>query len=106
MTAAFSAISFVAGVAGDLSASPEQPGAPVLVRIPPKLPLGTVRAAPLPALPRTSTAQAAPAHAARALAAPAAPAAELAEPAPVRISAPAPILAYEFEHELGHGWDF
>ena len=54
---ALSALSFVAGVAGDLS-RPANSGAAVTLRIPPPIPADAPRAAPLPPL-RTAAASAA-----------------------------------------------
>lgn len=54
---ALSALSFVAGVAGDLS-RPANTGASVTLRIPPPIPADAPRAAPLPPL-RTAAAAAA-----------------------------------------------
>jgi hypothetical protein len=56
---ALCALSFTAGVVGDLSrATPANAGVSVTLRLPPELPADTVRAAPLPPLIATASAQA------------------------------------------------
>lgn len=76
---ALSALSFVAGVAGDLSAKPGNSGVAVTVRIPPPIPADAPRARPL-----VSTTAAAAAESPRR-------AREEAEPAPAaRVEQPAP----------------
>jgi hypothetical protein len=47
---ALSALSFIAGVVGDLSSAPANSGAVVTLRIPPPIPADAPRAAPLPLL--------------------------------------------------------
>lgn len=55
-----STLSFAAGVAGDLSIiDPPRSGQSVVLRIPPEIPADAVRAAPLPPLLSTASAQAA-----------------------------------------------
>ncbi len=57
-----STLSFAAGVAGDLTIiDPPRSGQSVVLRIPPELPADSVRAAPLPPLLSTASAQASPA---------------------------------------------
>lgn len=61
-----STLSFAAGVAGDLSlVPPPQHGARIVVRIPPQIPANAVRAAPLPRLLSTASAEASPIRRAR-----------------------------------------
>ncbi|MGQ0531273.1 MAG: hypothetical protein ACT4OF_01105 [Caulobacteraceae bacterium] len=56
-----STLSFAAGVTGDLSIiDPPRSGQRVVLRIPPELPAGSVRAAPLPPLISTASAEALP----------------------------------------------
>ena len=58
-----STLSFAAGVAGDLSIiDPPRTGERVVLRIPPELPADTIRAAPLPALISTASAEERPAR--------------------------------------------
>lgn len=57
---ALSALSFAAGVVGDLARpAPANAGVSVTLRLPPQLPADTVRAAPLPSLVGTASAEAA-----------------------------------------------
>lgn len=56
---ALTALSFLAGVAGDLSAPPANAGQSVTLRIPPPIPVDAPRAAPLPVI-STRSANAAP----------------------------------------------
>jgi hypothetical protein len=59
---ALSTLSFAAGVAGDLSAiDPPRSGERVVLRLPPEIPAGAVRARPLPPLLSTASAEARPA---------------------------------------------
>lgn len=61
-----STLSFAAGVAGDLSIiDPPRSGQRVVLRLPPEIPADAVRAAPLPPLLSTASAEARPAPPAR-----------------------------------------
>jgi hypothetical protein len=61
-----STLSFAAGVAGDLTIiDPPRSGQSVVLRIPPELPADAIRAAPLPPLLSTASAEASPAPRAR-----------------------------------------
>jgi hypothetical protein len=55
-----STLSFAAGVAGDLSLADRTSGERVVLRLPPELPPDAVRAAPLPPLVSTPSAEASP----------------------------------------------
>lgn len=73
---ALTALSFLAGVAGDLSAPPANAGQSVTLRIPPPIPADAPRAAPLPVISTRSANAAAPAAAASVRRAPAQEAAQ------------------------------
>lgn len=60
MALGLSTLSFAAGVAGDLTIiDPPRSGQSVVLRIPPEIPMDAVRAAPLPPLLSTASAEAA-----------------------------------------------
>ena len=59
---ALSALSFVAGVAGDLASRPENSGAAVTLRIPPPIPADAPRARPLPVISTPAATAAEPAR--------------------------------------------
>lgn len=86
-----STLSFAAGVAGDLSIiDPPRSGQRVVLRLPPEIPADAPRAAPLPPLLSTASAQASPARPSPA------PQPQASEPEPVNF---ADIMAIELAHE-------
>ncbi|MEZ5995407.1 MAG: hypothetical protein R3C25_06605 [Hyphomonadaceae bacterium] len=100
MALALSTLSFAAGVAGDLTTmDPPRSGARVVLRIPPELPADTVRAAPLPPLISTASAEAHAPAAIRRRRSADTPARLLAEPvlAPAPVATPVSLPGAEIE---------